>query len=63
MIENPNVDDAHALQAPGIAEAIGRSVWIEDERWSDRWKLPDWVPEYFAGRLTHEEMKARMGDI
>jgi Icc protein len=34
-------------------------VWLEDDRWSDRWKLPEWAAEYLAGKITDEEMKAR----
>ena len=34
-------------------------VWVEDERWSDRWKLPTWAAEYLAGRLSEEEMRER----
>ncbi|MDW3219338.1 MAG: metallophosphoesterase [Acidimicrobiales bacterium] len=37
-------------------------VWLEDERWADRWKLPAWVAEYFAGQMTDDEMKARMAE-
>ena len=34
-------------------------VWLDDERWDDRWQLPEWVADYFAGRLTDEEMRER----
>lgn len=37
-------------------------IWLEDERWSHRMKLPAWVAEYLAGKMTHEEMQARMGE-
>jgi Icc protein len=35
-------------------------VWLEDERWADRWKLPGFAAEYLAGQITYEEMKVQM---
>ncbi len=37
-------------------------VWLDDDRWNDRWKLPEWVAEYFAGQMTDDEMKARVAE-
>lgn len=37
-------------------------VWLDDERWNDRWELPEWVAEYFAGLMTDEQMKARLAE-
>lgn len=38
-------------------------VWLDDERWADRWKLPAWVADYFAGNLTDEEIAEHMGNL
>ncbi len=35
-------------------------VWLDDERWADRMKLPAWVAEYFAGEISEEEVQAKM---
>lgn len=37
-------------------------VWLEDERWRDRRRLPSWVAEYFAGTMTEAEMRARVAE-
>jgi 3',5'-cyclic-AMP phosphodiesterase len=34
-------------------------VWLDDERWNERWPLPDWAVEYLSGRLSDEEMHER----
>ncbi len=35
-------------------------VWLDDDRWSDRFQLPPIAAEYLAGRVTREEMNARL---
>ncbi len=37
-------------------------VWVEDERWSRRHRLPPGTGEYLAGKITHEEFTARLAD-
>jgi len=38
-------------------------VWLDDDRWNDRWPLPDWAVEYLAGRLSGEEMNERRAEM
>jgi 3',5'-cyclic-AMP phosphodiesterase len=38
-------------------------VWLDDDRWNDRWPLPDWGVEYLAGRLSAEEMHRRRDEM
>jgi len=48
----------HAFHRDGSIDS--EVVWLDDERWNDRWQLPSWVAEYFAGRMTEDEVKERM---
>ncbi len=65
--------EASRLMPPGYRRyefradgSIGAEVvWLDDERWNERWPLPDWAVEYLSGRLSEEEMnerRARMRD-
>lgn len=47
----------YAFHADGSVDA--EVVWLDDERWNKRWKLPDWAMEYLAGRMTEAEMNER----
>jgi Icc protein len=38
-------------------------VWIDDERWNKRYRLPDWAIEYLAGELSQEEMERRQAEM
>lgn len=35
-------------------------VWLDDERWNKRWKLPEFAIQYLAGQISEEELREHM---